>query len=319
MNFSYATRINSFKARKDLYDWKYGFGDIRDLFNRVEQVKSLDRIALNYPEHIETPQGLSWLKQRLDDSPLHIEALNSRFKLEDSLYGSISSPDQKTREHAIDLCKKAIDSMRELGSDHFILWLSEDGLDYPFQSNIAELWDNTVRAIAEIADYGKGIKISIEYKPFEPRKVSLVGNLGTTIMAINACGADNVGVTVDYCHLLMGNEYPSIPLVLSASINRLYGVHLNDGFGLADDGLMPGTVTNIQTMEFIYYLLKMNYQGVIYFDTFPIREDPAKECESNIQWTEHLANKMKSLSPKIEAAQKNFDVIALREVLAGMV
>ncbi|PTI63535.1 AP endonuclease, partial [Staphylococcus succinus] len=28
--------------------------------------------------------------------------------------------------------------------------------------------------------------------------------------------------------------------------------------------------------------IKYNYEGLIYFDTFPIREDPVKECEMNI-------------------------------------
>lgn len=39
----------------------------------------------------------------------------------------------------------------------------------------------------------------------------------------------------------------------------------------------------MQTLEFIYYAKKYSYEGLIYFDTFPIREDPVAECTQNIK------------------------------------
>ncbi|MBC6307732.1 sugar phosphate isomerase/epimerase, partial [Listeria booriae] len=41
--------------------------------------------------------------------------------------------------------------------------------------------------------------------------------------------------------------------------------------------------TPFKTLEFLYYVKKHNYDGVIYFDTFPIIEHAAKECEQNIR------------------------------------
>ena len=39
----------------------------------------------------------------------------------------------------------------------------------------------------------------------------------------------------------------------------------------------------LQTLEFIYYMKRYEYNGVIFFDTFPLREDPVKELELNIR------------------------------------
>lgn len=318
-NFNYATRLNSFSARPDLYDWKYEVGNIKDLIDRAEEVEDLDKIALNYPQHIKTKEDLYWIKNRLKSSKLKIEALNSRFNTKEFFLGALTNPNKKIREKAIDLCKEAIDSCRELGGDHFILWLSEDGFDYPFQVDLQQVWEYEIEGIRKIAEYGNDLKVSIEYKPFEPRKVSLLANLGTTIMAIDACDCANLGITIDYCHLLMGNEYPSLSMMLANSIDKLFGVHLNDGYGQADDGLMVGSVTTVQTMEFLYYLIKTNYKGVIYFDTFPIREDPVKESQANIIWTEMVSKKLKEFSPQIEKAQFEHNSISMQKIMSLLI
>jgi xylose isomerase len=54
---------------------------------------------------------------------------------------------------------------------------------------------------------------------------------------------------------------------------------------------MVGTVSLMQTLEFIYYLKKYNYEGAIYFDTFPIREEPLAEIRQNVK----SINKINSL------------------------
>ena len=63
---------------------------------------------------------------------------------------------------------------------------------------------------------------------------------------------------------------------------RLFGVHLNDGYGQADDGLLVGSVHPWQTLELLATLRRHDYRGTIYFDTFPVREDPAAESAANV-------------------------------------
>ncbi|RAM12037.1 sugar phosphate isomerase/epimerase, partial [Listeria ivanovii] len=143
-------------------------------------------------------------------------------------------------------------------------------------------------AFIEIADYAPDLKISIEYKPFQPRAYAFIDSMGLTGMMLNEINRDNVGVTLDYCHMLMKHENPAFGAEIFGSRGKLYGVHLNDGYGLNDDGLMIGSATPFKTLEFLYYVKKYNYDGVIYFDTFPIIEDAAKECEQNIQMITRL-------------------------------
>jgi xylose isomerase len=68
------------------------------------------------------------------------------------------------------------------------------------------------------------------------------------------------------------------------------GVHLNDGYGKRDDGLMAGTVHPVQTVELFVALECAGYDGVIYFDTFPDLGgmDPVAEARANIRLTDRL-------------------------------
>ena len=67
-------------------------------------------------------------------------------------------------------------------------------------------------------------------------------------------------------------------------------MHLNDGYGKRDDGLMVGTVHPIQTVELFVELSRTTFDGVIYFDTFPDHGglDPVAEATTNIALTERL-------------------------------
>ena len=126
--------------------------------------------------------------------------------------------------------------------------------------------------------------VSIEYKPNEPRAYSLLSNLGTTLLAIKDINLKNIGVTIDFAHILYSNEQPALVAALIDKHSQILGLHLNDGYGKRDDGLMVGSVHQLATIELLYHITKSKYQGPIYFDTFPdtTNMDPIKECELNI-------------------------------------
>ena len=63
---------------------------------------------------------------------------------------------------------------------------------------------------------------------------------------------------------------------------------MNDGYGWQDSGMIFGSVNPILALEFIYYLRLYDYQGVVFFDTFPIREDPFQETQANIDAFEKI-------------------------------
>ena len=96
---------------------------------------------------------------------------------------------------------------------------------------------------------------------------------------------ENIGLTLDFWHCLMATENPAQTSVLKGQEGKHFIVQLNDGFvkpGCEDD-LALGTVHPRMTLEFIYWLRRLDYQGHIYFDTFLINEDPVREAEHNIR------------------------------------
>ena len=205
--------------------------------------------------------------------------------------GAFTHPDSKTRRAAIDLTKRGLDSLAEAGGRLMTLWMGQDGFDYSFQADYGRLWNQTIEAIREVADHNPTVDVSIEYKPNEPRSFSLMPNVATTLLAIRDINRPNLGVTLDFAHVLYADEMPAYSAQLVASHSRLLGVHLNDGYAKRDDGLMVAAVHPIQTVELLYVLDRAGYDSPIYFDTFPDTTglDPVAECEGQHRHGRRLA------------------------------
>ncbi|MEM4204842.1 MAG: sugar phosphate isomerase/epimerase family protein [Candidatus Methanomethylicaceae archaeon] len=280
--FRYAARLNSFKSSPELFKWEYHPSDVRDLIRRADLVSLLDAIDLNYPEHFNGV-SLSHVEKAIQNTHLKLTGINLRYPEDLFHKGAFTNPDVKKRKAAIELTKAAADVCRELGGDHLVLWLGFDGFDYPFQMDYVRAWEMEIEGIREVANYARDLRVSIEYKISDPRRVSLLGNLGLTLQIISESRCENLGVTIDFCHLLMAHEQPAMIASLAARLGKLFGLHLNDGYGYLDDGLMVGSVSFFQTLEMLFYILQSNCCEVLYFDTFPFYVDPVKECELNIQ------------------------------------
>lgn len=294
----YATRLNSFRVNADKY-WpgKNGKVTTLDVLERAAKVKHLSAVDLNYPDHLEghTEIEISYKLQSLDIS-LNGFAMryysNPGFKI-----GAFTNPDEKIRREAIDLTKKGLDSLAKCGGNLMTLWMGQDGFDYSFQADYDRLWNHTIEAIREVADHNPAIDISIEYKPNEPRSFSLMPDVATTLLAIKEIDRKNTGVTLDFAHVLYADEMPAYAATLIQRHSRLLGVHLNDGYGKRDDGLMVGTVHPIQTIELLYVLDRIGYDAAIYFDTFPdiTGLDPIAECSGNISVVESMKRVVQKL------------------------
>jgi xylose isomerase len=120
----------------------------------------------------------------------------------------------------------------------------------------------------------------------------MISHTGTVLHILDRVGKDNVGATLDFCHMLMAGDQPAFGASLLLSQQKLWGVHLNDGYGRFDDGLMVASVHPWETAEFLYYLLRYDYPGVIYFDTFPRRENASDEVVRNVQIVDRLIEKI---------------------------
>jgi xylose isomerase len=276
----YATRLNSF-VNNDT--------DVEAALRTIAATKSVDHVDLNYPEHftMPTPQ----LGALLDELGLTLNSVAMRFR-GPYIHGEYTNRDSEIRRDAIELTKQGIDATAELGCDLVTIWLGFDGYDYPFQKDYRQGLDLAIQAFVELADYRSDVRLSIEYKPYEERARAMISHSGTVLHVLDRVGKDNVGATLDFCHMLMAGDQPAFGASLLLSQQKLWGVHLNDGYGRFDDGLMVGSVHPWETAEFLYYLLRYDYQGVIYFDTFPRREDPSDEVVRNVAIVDRLLEKI---------------------------
>ncbi len=325
-SYKYAARLNSFKhgvysvAERDA-----GKPAVFGLLRRASLVPGLNAVDLNYPDHLEKSE-MKELRHHLDDLGLTVNGFAMRYYSDSGFkLGAFTNPDAKLRRLAIDQTKRGIDEMLELGGSLMTLWMGQDGFDYSFQADYARLWDQTLEAMAEVADHAPSSEVSIEYKPNEPRSFSLMPDIGTTLLAIHELNRKNVGVTIDFAHVLYADEMPAYAVALAARSSKLFGVHLNDGYAKRDDGLMVGTVHPVQTIELLYVLDEIGYDRPIYFDTFPDTTglDPVAECSSNIAAVEAMRSVVKELQRDnhLKAAIAGQDAVTsnniLREALYG--
>lgn len=238
----------------------------------------ITHLEFNYPEHV-APFAMDELKKHIGD--MKVNGVATRFQ-EKFLAGEFTNPNEQISRDAVQLCKDAVDACRALGGEFLTVWLGYDGFDYSFQLDYETKWNKIITSFQEIAEYGDDIKISIEYKPFEPRSFSMLDGIGLSLLAIEEIGRPNVGVTLDFCHMLMKHEHPAFSFAMAAKSGKLFGLHLNDGYRMTDNGLIFGSVNFIEALEVVYYMKKYNFEGVAFFDSFPFREDAKQEICTNM-------------------------------------
>jgi xylose isomerase len=313
---AFASRLNSFATRPELF-WPglSGRPGTLELLRRAATVRGLDEIDLNYPDHLAGLEPAS-VARRAADLGLALNGLAMRYYSEPAFKaGAFTNPDPAVRRRAIDLTRRGIDALASCGGALMTLWLGQDGFDQPFAADYAALWSAEIDGIREVAAHNPDIAISIEYKPDEPRAHALLGDVGTTLLAIREVGLDNLGVTLDFAHVLYAGEQPACAAALVARHSRLLGVHLNDGYGKRDDGLMVGAVHTTQTVELLRQIRRDGYTGAIYFDTFPDISglDPVAECEANIA----TVRAMMGVVDRLDADNAFNEALARQDAVAG--
>lgn len=308
----YAARLNAFKVKGS---------SVADMIAGAGQVGGVSAADLNFPDHFEkhTPAELM---RMLADQGMAINGLAMRYYTEAGFkLGAFTHPDQAVRRAAIDLTKRGIDDCAEMGGRLMTLWMGQDGYDYSFQIDYARAWEDTIAAIAEVADHNPAVDIAVEYKPDEPRAFALMPDMATTLLALREVNRANTGVTLDFAHVLYAGEMPAYAATLAARHSRILGVHLNDGYGKRDDGLMAGTVHPVQTVELFMALDRAGYDGVIYFDTFPDQAglNPVHEARANIALTDRLRAIARDLAqnPDLAAATARQDAAAVSLIVAN--
>ncbi len=308
----FATRLNSFR----------GGGSQKisavDAVGVVAAVEGVSAVELNYPQHFVGDGNRSVLAAA-DAAGLAVTALNLRWDGPDFVHGAFTHPVAKNRELAIRNACDAVDLAGQNNIEHVILWMGPDGYDYPFQANYRALWDLEIEGFRQVAARNPGVRVSVEYKPSDPRRTSLIRSMSDSLLAVQEVGLDNFGVTLDFCHSLMAGEQPAAAAALALRANKLFGVHLNDGYGLADDGLMVGVVHPWHTLELLAEMRDSYFVGTIYFDTFPDRVDPARECAANVKTMRRMLALLDRVPvADLRAAQAGQDAIRATQLIQDL-
>lgn len=305
----YAARLNAFRIGADDQS-------IAGMIRRAGQVGGLDAADLNFPDHFEGVDAAR-MRDLLAESGLALNGLAMRYYTHPGFrLGAFTHPDATVRAAALDVTRRGLDMLAEMGGALMTLWMGQDGVDYSFQGDYARMWDNTIESMQAVAAHNPAIDIAIEYKPNEPRAHALMPDIGTTLLALREIGAQNTGVTLDFAHVLYADEIPAHAAHLVARHSRLLGVHLNDGYGKRDDGLMVGSVHPVQTVELLVELDRMGYDGAIYFDTFPDHGglDPVEEARTNI----HIVERLRTVAADLSGNATLTDAIARQDAARSM-
>ena len=123
-------------------------------------------------------------------------------------------------------------------------------------------------------------------------------------------------MTLDFAHVLYADEMPAFAASLVARHSRILGVHLNDGYGKWDNGLMVGAVHPIQTVELLVELERIGYRGALYFDTFPDHSglDPVEEAKTNIE----VVNRLRAVASRLVNNAELRSAVAMQDAPKSM-
>lgn len=286
-----------------------GYQKSKNFAQKVELAsltEGLSGIEVHYNGDFDD-NNLGEARKVIEDSGLEVAAVNCEtFGDRKFRKGALTSTNKEVRNEALNIVKRAGEVAKELGAAVVNLWPGADGYDYPFQINYEKELELMAAAIEEIGKAVPDVKYALEYKIKEPRIRSTIGTAAKAVSFINEADVSNFGVTVDFGHSLQASENPSEAAAYLNRLGYLYHVHLNDNSRTWDDDLIVNTYHFWETLEFIYYLNKLDYKGWLSLDMSPKREDQIKAVKYSIFTLERMFKYMKKVNEEklLEAFRK---------------
>jgi xylose isomerase len=213
-------------------------------------------------------------------SGLAVSAVNVNVKTEDIFrHGSFTAPDAKVRATAVSYLKTSMDLAADLGAGMLSVCPLIDGWDYAFEVDYHDQWRWLVEAFEAAAAHRSDIRISIEYKAYESRNRVILPSMGRTLHLCNQVGAPNLGVTMDVGHAFIAGETPAAEACLGYDAGRLF---------YADWDMLPASVNLWETLELLYYIEKMGWDGWFAYDVFTRHGDNAEAVAATFEIMENL-------------------------------
>ena len=261
----------------------------RSLAERLEIAKTIPRTHGVEPVY---PQDLGADCEKIPavkSSGLAVSAVNVNVKSEDKFrLGSFTNPDPGIRREAIGYLKAGMDAAIELITDMITVCPLIDGWDYPFQVDYSKQWAWMIEAFGEACAHRQDVRVSIEYKAYEVRNRIVLPNMGRTLHFCDVVGAQNLGVTMDVGHAFIAGETPAAELCIGHAAGRIFYIHFNDNDRGADWDMLPASVNFWETLETLYYMRQLGWDGWVAYDVFTRTGDNAEAVAATFQIMEDM-------------------------------
>ena len=237
--------------------------------------------------------------------------------------GGFCSPDDATRQAALDITFRAIDLAGEVGA-HMIIWPGIEGYNYPFQTPYRESWSRLIDGFAQCAQRcaDQGTTLLLEHKNSEPAMKIHMGNIGMTLHIIHKLrvqGLTNVKINMDWQHLIMNGENLGEYAALLSLEGILGHQHANSGWGTFDDDNMVGTTAFMETLELALELRRAGYGDDgerLGFDLYPYTEDQVGAVKRSVlQWRFIDGVAARIDEPALREAQQRKDAVRAYELV----
>lgn len=276
-------------------------GGYQDRFHQHQPAKSLEdrlktaeRIPGAHGVEPVYPQDLGHNGERNDlvkNCDLPVSAINVNIKGESEFrYGALTHPDTAVRRKAVDYIKSAMDMAPDLGTDMVSVCPLIDGWDHAFEVDYVKQWAWVTEGLADAAGHRSDVRVSIEYKPFEVRNHIILPSMARTLLLCEQIGLPNLGATMDVGHAISGGETPAAELCLAHQSGRLFYVHFNDNDRRWDWDTLPGSVNLWETLETLYWVRRLAWDGWFAYDVFTRKGDAAEGIEATFEIMESLDN-----------------------------
>ncbi len=255
---------------------------IEERFLAATKIPGVGGLEMHYPTEIND-QNLPKLKKIADDHGLAFVMLTPHLWIDPvDKFGQFSNPDKALRRRAIDFAKRVTDVGARLNVEFMCYWPAQDGYDYYFQVDYMRRWDTLAEGLSEWADYNPKQKIVVEYKAYDPRAHILLPNVGQTITLLNEINRPNLGINIETGHALIMKETLAETFAFAMRYKRLFHTHWNDNSKMYDDDGMVGMVNLWETLELLFWLDELHYDGWFGLDLFPFREMPEDAVAQSI-------------------------------------
>jgi L-rhamnose isomerase / sugar isomerase len=221
-------------------------GRPRDVFERLQDAAEVHRltgaagaVALHFPW--DRVDDLAALRTHAESLGLRIGAVNPNL-FQDAEYklGSVTHPDERVREKAVEHLLECVHVATELGSTAQSLWFA-DGTNYAGQDELIARRHRMQECLARV--YGAlpaEQEMLVEYKLFEPAFYATdLADWGSALLVCQKLG-NRAKVLVDLGHHAQGVNIEQIVAILDDEA-RLGGFHFNNR-KYADDDLIVGSV-----------------------------------------------------------------------------